>query len=406
MPHANNIISSPVGMLADLQSLLGCTGGLGSIIRYANINRWARYKPFRHSAIKFATDSARDEARAAARMGFGTTPSIVYTSSGDLGHALLTYDRPRGAVNSEPFRTLDFKGYRHNAVSPVDHVFPPVLYATGGAFGVLVAFNPSSKGYSAQDCVTIGEIVDGNTKEMFIGLLFVRQDGGDTFLVSSSVKVKDYSSPFYIQVSGDGTGGSVTASSLAGAIGKTYTIAVVATTNGNGLYSRSQMATPKSLELGEGEDRAVRVVRDWYDIAGITGIITSIPYTVLPDPDSSWKAVSFGEIVASLTTPSSWHRSNAYIDIEFTNYGGYIYQNGVQIGGQIHLGAYVRLQTASTTESKVIVSAADAGDYQFWAPKPGWGGSVVHVAMRAYKNSEMSGEGELLEEKVILLQGS
>lgn len=404
MSHSNNIISSPVRILEDLQSVLGSTGGIGYLIRNANINPWARYKPFRHSAVMFATDSARDTARAAARMGFGDTPSVVYTSSGDLGHALLPYERPRGAANSERFRTLDFKGYRHNAVSPIKVDFDSILYSEGYEFTIEIAFNPTSKdGYDSRDCVTIGEIMDSNSKNMYIGALFVRQDGGDVFLVSSGTKLKDYVNPVAITVSGNGISGTVTAPTLPNAIGRPYTIAAVLTTQGSGYYARSQMGTVKSLELGSGEDRAVRVVRDWYDIAGLTGQITSIPYTVLSDPAPEFKAVSFGQIVASLTTPSDWHRTTAYIDIEFTSDSGPIYSNGIEIDSPIHLGSDLLLNTAGTTSSKTIVSAANAGRYQFWAPTTGWGSTYVHVAMRAYKNSERSGTGVLLEERDIYL---
>lgn len=132
MSHTGARIAAPVSILGDLQPVLG-TGlkALGAIIAQADINKFAKAKPFRSSVTAFASAAAREAACSTAHYGLSprTVAKILRTSLGysatysDTEAACLAeiyewdYARPRGIGNNEWFRQLDFDGYNHEAVA-------------------------------------------------------------------------------------------------------------------------------------------------------------------------------------------------------------------------------------------------------------------------------------------------
>jgi len=140
MGHANNIITAPVDVQGDLAYLFGVdSGDLGTIINNAFINKWAKYKPVRSSAIKLVSNPANPELDdwAKANYGFdlqsGSAPVdediVALFSRMAAGTANWQYLKPRGigaGHNNELYRALDFvdpnnpttNGYHHNAPAP------------------------------------------------------------------------------------------------------------------------------------------------------------------------------------------------------------------------------------------------------------------------------------------------
>lgn len=129
--------------LWEIMSILGYymrdTNGnrnLGMIIQNADINKWAKCKPFRDSEPFYETEADRIEARKVANCGLllptqknaGVPTSLqqyrylnylVYRiSSGQVES--YPYLKPRGitATYNEPYRVLDFDGYKHKAPIP------------------------------------------------------------------------------------------------------------------------------------------------------------------------------------------------------------------------------------------------------------------------------------------------
>lgn len=129
---STKVLTSPFTKIAangqgDLQKAL--SSSLMSQIRLfteTNINPMAKYKPFRDSTVLFATDAARNAARANARYGFGGIPPQLVLSQTDPKNNWV-YLRPRGGAYNEPLRALDFvksaensqTGYAKNACSPI-----------------------------------------------------------------------------------------------------------------------------------------------------------------------------------------------------------------------------------------------------------------------------------------------
>lgn len=132
-------ITGKVNILADLRPVLGTIEKkLGRIVRYANINKWALYKPIINPATNFDSPSARQAAIAAARAGFGTTsqkqcPKILKQSFLLQGGGISYYSeqecleevmewgpylRPAGHIHQQPFREKDFQNYNHAAIAP------------------------------------------------------------------------------------------------------------------------------------------------------------------------------------------------------------------------------------------------------------------------------------------------
>lgn len=127
MSYSNDTVyvNSSYGIsIADLQSALGTSrNDLGGIIVNANINKWAKHKPFRNSTVGFpinvsqSTPEARSSARvdAALDVNFGLDiPKYTPTNFKTHYAEQWAYNRPRGAANNEWFRMLDFDGYLHD----------------------------------------------------------------------------------------------------------------------------------------------------------------------------------------------------------------------------------------------------------------------------------------------------
>lgn len=113
---------------------------LGTIIKNADINKWAKYKPFRSSAPIFETKEDKEFAMKAANAGLLIPNGInagITTAAADYKRIYLgelayrashgaapnyEYMRPRGldpnGAYDERFRALDFDGYNHLATTP------------------------------------------------------------------------------------------------------------------------------------------------------------------------------------------------------------------------------------------------------------------------------------------------
>lgn len=131
MAHSGNTISAPVRIIQDLCSVLGKEyKDIGQIVRYANVNKWAKAKPFVSPQNFFSSASARETARQTAHYGLNPVEvikivrtSLGYTGSGSDSEAAClaeitdwSYTKPSGTLGVQPFRLLDFNGYNHNAV--------------------------------------------------------------------------------------------------------------------------------------------------------------------------------------------------------------------------------------------------------------------------------------------------
>lgn len=122
---------------------------LSDMCQSPNINRWAKYKPFRNSAWNFASDTERNAARKAANQGLLLpTPKNAGVSSqhaygyrylGYLAYLIMSgaiesypYLQPRGvtSVYTEPNRLRDLDGYDKTAIQPFT-TGATLIYADG-----------------------------------------------------------------------------------------------------------------------------------------------------------------------------------------------------------------------------------------------------------------------------------
>lgn len=95
------------------------TFDLAALCTHANINMWAKYKPFRSSIMFFRQDgdptkSDRDDEMR--RQNYGIQPPGTRDSTDIVSciNDVWTYLRPRGKEYSEPYRLSDFINYCHN----------------------------------------------------------------------------------------------------------------------------------------------------------------------------------------------------------------------------------------------------------------------------------------------------
>lgn len=121
MQDENGIVRKPIG-LHEMKRILGTTNAdTGVICTSGNINKYARYKPFRNSNPKFANEADYYNARVEANFGLNIKAYTGLTGLNTLladakaaGEAeVWTFDAPRGIDRTpkEWFRISDFEGY-------------------------------------------------------------------------------------------------------------------------------------------------------------------------------------------------------------------------------------------------------------------------------------------------------
>lgn len=181
MGHEGTKIIGIVNILADLQPVLGTTlGSIGDIVAgknsagqyIVNINKWAKYKPFRSTSPNFATNDGsgtwltdRKVAAEHAAYGFIENPSAqtsivqlpqVNYANNTLGHATYQYYRPNGT----PYwcRALDFDGYDHNAVPPFKFELNTMYGEEGN--GAVVLLGSPVPGWDFRTCLSLSDVAN------------------------------------------------------------------------------------------------------------------------------------------------------------------------------------------------------------------------------------------------------
>ena len=137
MSHSGGMIYNSVGIVADLQAVLGTSEYRQSYLcTHANINKWAWYKPIRLNKQQRITESDRSSVayglvitrNTKAEQILKNTSLMTEANFADACSATYewTYNRPRGGAYNEPYRLGDFlsepslaRGYKHNSEAPI-----------------------------------------------------------------------------------------------------------------------------------------------------------------------------------------------------------------------------------------------------------------------------------------------
>ena len=199
---------SYVGTGSQTGSTLTYGGGTYTNSGYANerirtfaVNRWAKYKPFRNSAISFASQSACDTARANAFQGFDAATlcrEMTPDSDGRFPHLTYEYQPPRKDT-TDMGRMLDFaciegtgKGYYHGAVPPMVFQFVDQPFRKDWVYFVTFIANPTGQGgYDMYNCLSIDDLFNNsaaNGAYSYCPSLLVQDlDTGEFIVLSSGV---------------------------------------------------------------------------------------------------------------------------------------------------------------------------------------------------------------------------
>ena len=168
-------------------------------IRAFAVNRWAKYKPFRNSAISFASQSACDTARAAAFQGFDAATlcrEMTPDSDGRFPHLTYEYLAPRAGNASEMCRMLDFacieglgKGYYHGAKPPMVFRFVDQPFRKDWVYFVMFMANPTGEsGYDMYNCLSVDDLYNNSA-------------ANGAYSYSPSLLVQDLSTKEFIVIS-------------------------------------------------------------------------------------------------------------------------------------------------------------------------------------------------------------
>lgn len=127
MAHANDIISRPVRVRADMETVLGAnTGDVGELWKDTDVKPWAKFKSVNYGAFAVTGKTSGSQYWKASdgKCGFViqefTEFGVPGTSSSFVAKLLAGSLRWTRAALTDPYeRILDFDGYDHNAHSPI-----------------------------------------------------------------------------------------------------------------------------------------------------------------------------------------------------------------------------------------------------------------------------------------------
>ena len=104
---------------------------VGTLCTSDNINIFSKYKPMSIAKVADVDDNDREF------INWGVTvpePIGYPIQNGELTHNPWVYNKPTGGASS-PYRLGDFRKYKHDAVSPIQIVFPEKLEMAGNRSG-------------------------------------------------------------------------------------------------------------------------------------------------------------------------------------------------------------------------------------------------------------------------------
>ena len=141
---------------------------LGMIVKNADVNLWAKCKPFvkvnKTTKDEPATMQERKDADYGLSIPYAKSPVALlnyYNGEGDLNG--WSRRIPRGSAYDEPFRILDFDGYRHDAPCPFVRVQLPIAainqWQTSG-FKIAIPTSSGGEDDSAIKMTDIDAIAD------------------------------------------------------------------------------------------------------------------------------------------------------------------------------------------------------------------------------------------------------
>lgn len=182
MGHANNIITAPVNIMADVGYVIGTgSGDIGVNCTSININRWAKYKPVINTLIdtasqlnpstgEWASDSNWWKGSAIPRL-CGFSIPLYSTISDIIGtDDVWEYIRPTG-TNWK--RLLDFNQYNHNAERPYT-LHLPTSVRTGGGIGAGARIILGTAQTLPQDNLLLTDI--GDFSNYYFGIIVARDN--------------------------------------------------------------------------------------------------------------------------------------------------------------------------------------------------------------------------------------
>lgn len=193
MSHANNIITAPVNIMADIAYVLGSNSGdLGTLYCHPNVNMWSRMKPVPWSTSSnkvFYPQGGHSNDWFKGKDGdFGITPK-----SADTTNVLSFIDGDKNgwiySRDAYTFRALDFDGYDHGAPNPFNALFMQAdrdAVAPGG----ILTFQYQFSGSGATDhALGIVELKSGlqvagvqkHISELYAAFLIYKKQSGGSY---------------------------------------------------------------------------------------------------------------------------------------------------------------------------------------------------------------------------------
>lgn len=208
MPINNGIITAPI-QIPKVSNFFGTKPSIMNACTASIINKWAKYKPFRCTALGFDTFDGtsgtiltnRDKALEAAGYGFKETPAdtntiftpAIHFTEGVMDNVYnsFTYYKPDGTTY--PGRLDDFIDYRHTAVIGFSMDLPTAYYDSVN--GAIIGFGSMGNSLYDSRCIAPQDIMPalGN---MMVGILLSRPESANKYFISTGKTLNQLKNTF------------------------------------------------------------------------------------------------------------------------------------------------------------------------------------------------------------------
>ena len=255
---------------------------LGTLCRSNNINPWAKYKPFRNSALWFANAKAHTDALAAVHYGFNfVNIGGFYIDQQSIPCWENEYEKANG-----PYRIFDFvdltadsqNGYNHNAVPPIGVVFPESVRQEQTI--IMIRKNTGVQGWDSGTCISLGEIFPSQYQNYKFAVACIY--GGTINILVTDKTVGSFVSgsdtTYSIGFAGLSDGGIPVLPMLSGSgpVYDTNTVTLKVYLEGSlsaGVYTNRGTSSTISLDMLQGMSIASKVYHELQSIDGMTATL-------------------------------------------------------------------------------------------------------------------------------------
>lgn len=199
MSNSNGIISKPISLKADIATVLGeSSTDLGTLCKSSNIEKWALYKPVKHTKLGELIGNETRGYNGQCGMVFpyckGNTLATLAKNLWQNNNELSwSYEPPTGG--NYPYRLLDFNRYDHGSKTPFIGKLNTSLFPSDSSSAIIIlGFNASAYDRERNFTPDVMAIEGSECADWYPGIIIINSSGIIEAIVTSRETMEEYKS--------------------------------------------------------------------------------------------------------------------------------------------------------------------------------------------------------------------